>query len=261
MAQSVLSLPRRRPPAILRALPSGKALLVAAVLVACAGGLYALARQTSMFAVNRVDVEGAPPALAKTINTELTSFAGNSLVSLDGAAVVNRLESLPTVVSASYDRDFPHTLRVRVVPERAVAVLRSGASSWLVSARGRVMGVVDRMRFRTLPRIWLPPQARVEVGSFLSDDPGTAARALRAFTATGFARQAIWARIHDAQLTVGLRSGVELRFGAPTDLALKIAIVRSILPTVSSPSAGGPSYLDVAVPERPVAGSNTQPAG
>jgi cell division protein FtsQ len=242
-------------------LPSGKALAIAAAFVACAGGLYALARETSMFAVSRVDVRGAPPALARTIGSTLSPFLGASLVSLDGAAVVNRLESLPTVVSATYDRDFPHTLRVLVVPERAVAVLRSGTLSWLVSARGRVMATVDRKRFRTLPRIWLPPQARIDVGSFLSDDAGTAARALHAFAATGFARQAIWARIHEAQLTVGLRSGVELRFGAPTDLALKIAVVRSILPTVALPAAGGPAYLDVSVPERPVAGTNSQPEG
>lgn len=242
-------------------LPSGKALAVAATFVACAGGLYALARETSMFAVSRVEVQGAPPALARNIGTVLTPFVGDSLVSLDGAAVVNRLQALPTVVSASYDRDFPHTLRVRVIPERSVAVLRSGALSWLVSARGRVMATVDRKRFRTLPRIWLPPQTRIDVGSFLSDDAGTAARALRAFAATGFARRAIWARIHNGQLTVGLRSGVELRFGAPTDLALKIAVVRSILPTVPLPTAGGPSYLDVSVPERPVAGTNPQPEG
>lgn len=261
MAQSVLSLPRRRPPAFLRVLPSGKALAIAAICVTCAGGIYALARETSMFAISRIEVRGAPPAVSRNISGALRPFVGNSLVSLDGAAVVNRLEALPTVVSAKYDRDFPHTLRVHVVPERAVAVLRSGAISWLVSARGRAMATVDRKRFRTLPRIWLPPQTRVDVGSFLSDDAGTAARALRAFAATGFARRAIWARIHDAQLTVGLRSGVELRFGAPTDLALKIAVVRSILPTVPVPAAGGPSYLDVSVPERPVAGTNSQPEG
>lgn len=261
MAQSVLPLPRRRTPAPLRVLPSGKALAIAAIVVGCAGGMYALARETSMFAISRIDVRGAPPALARTVGTTLSPVIGNSLVSLDGAAVVNRLEALPTVVSASYDRDFPHTLRVRIVPERAVAVLRSGASSWLVSARGRVMASVDRRRYRTLSRIWLPPQARVDTGSFLSDDAGTAARALRAFAATGFARQATWARIHDAQLTVGLRSGLELRFGAPADLALKIAVVRSILPTVELPAAGGPSYVDVSVPERPVAGTNSQPGG
>ena len=52
-------------------------------------------------------------------------------------------------------------------------------------------------------------------------------------------------------------SGVALRFGAPSDLALKIAVVRAILPTLHV-SGGG--YLDVSVPERPVAGTDSQPS-
>jgi cell division protein FtsQ len=234
-------------------------LLVVSACLLVAAGLYTLARETSMFAARSVDVRGASPLISKQVAAALRPFVGESLVSLDGAAVVSRLEQLPTIVSATYDRDFPHTLRVRVVPERPVAVLRSGASSWLVSARGRVVATVDRKRFRALPRIWLSPGARVELGSFLSDDPGTAARALRAFALSGFSRRAVWARIRGGQLTLGLRSGLELRFGAPTELALKIAVVRSIIGTLALPSSGGPSYLDVSVPERPVAGANPQP--
>jgi hypothetical protein len=60
---------------------------------------------------------------------------------------------------------------------------------------------------------------------------------------------------------LGLRSGLKLDFGAPTSLDLKIAVVRSILPTLARPSGGGPSYLDVSVPERPVAGPNSQVGG
>jgi cell division protein FtsQ len=261
VAQPVLSLPRRRPSVLLRVLPSGRALLVGVALVAAAAGLYALGRETSMFAVRTVQVEGAPPALAAQVRAELVSFSGTSLLALNGAQVVNRLENLPTVVSATYDRDFPHTLRVRVVPEVGVAVLRSGAASWLVSARGRIIAAIDPSRFRRVPRIWLPRGFDIEPGSFLSDDAGAAARALRAFGDAGFARSVSWARIHDGALTVGLRSGLEVRLGRPADLLLKIAIVRSILPTLVVPANGGPSYLDVSVPERAVAGSNPQPAG
>jgi hypothetical protein len=42
---------------------------------------------------------------------------------------------------------------------------------------------------------------------------------------------------------------------------LKIAIAHGIVPALALPSAGGPDYLDIAVPERPVAGRNPQPAG
>jgi hypothetical protein len=54
---------------------------------------------------------------------------------------------------------------------------------------------------------------------------------------------------------------LEVRLGPPVDLRLKIAIVRGLLPSLALPSAGGPDYLDLAVPERPVAGRQSQVSG
>ena len=68
-------------------------------------------------------------------------------------------------------------------------------------------------------------------------------------------------RALDGQITLGLHGGLEIRLGAPIDLPLKIAIARGILPTFALPRAGGPDYLDITVPERPVAGRNPQPSG
>src|SRR5207247_11055253 len=76
VSQGVLSLPRRRPPALLRLLPSGRALLVATALVLIAAGLYGLARETSMFAVRTVDVQGASPALAAPVRAALRPLDG-----------------------------------------------------------------------------------------------------------------------------------------------------------------------------------------
>jgi len=57
-----------------------------------------------------------------------------------------------------------------------------------------------------------------------------------------------------------LRSGLEVRLGSKDDLRLKLAIARRILATLGT--SGGGDYLDVSVPERPVAGSvNSQVAG
>ena len=262
MNGSVLSLPRRRPPALLRIVPSGRALLIAGAAVSISAGLYGLARETGMFAIRGVEVDGAPPAVAAQARAALRSFDGASLLSLDGTAVVQKLEALSTIRSATYDRAFPHTLRVDVVPEVPVAVLRRGASSWLVSARGRVIAQTDRLRSRSLPRIWLPAGAAIDVGGILADeDGGAAARALTAFSPSGFPRRVAWARVDAGSLRLGLRSGLELRFGPPTELPLKIAVAQSILPTLALPSLGGPTYLDLSVPDRPVAGTNAQPGG
>jgi len=261
VTQRVLSLPRRKPPALLRALPSGRALLVATALVLIGAGLYGLARETSMFAIRKIDVQGASPSLAAEVRTAMRDVEGRSLLALKSGATIARVEALPSVHTATVDRGFPHTLRIRVVPEQPVAVLRSGPASWLISARARVMEVVDSGTRRSVPRIWLPAGFDVPRGSFLSGDAAAAARALRAFITAGFANRVTWARIRSGQLTLGTRSGLELRLGAPIDLPLKIAIVQRIAPTLTVPGAGGPEYLDVSAPERPVAGTNPQVEG
>ena len=193
---------------------------------------------------------------------ELSRFEGRSLVGLDGAAIAQRLEALPAVRSATVDRSFPHTLRVYVVPEPPVAVLRRGTDSFLVSARGRVIAPVARGTFGALPRIWLPSTTDIALGSFLDgEDGGLAAHSLAAFVGSGFTSRVAFVRALDGQITLGLRGGLEIRLGAPVDLRVKIAIAHAIVPTLARPAAGGPTYLDIAVPERPVAGRNPQPGG
>jgi cell division septal protein FtsQ len=165
---------------------------------------------------------------------------------------------VPGVQSATYDRAFPNTLRVVVVPERPVAVIRQGASAWLVSARGRVLRALVRGAAKALPRIWLPRSADVQVGATVApDEGGQAAAALATARSVGFR-----GRVRDVSTTAGslvfsLRSGLQLRLGDEHDLALKLAVAARILPLVR-----GAAYLDVSLPARPVAGSaNAQPAG
>jgi len=52
------------------------------------------------------------------------------------------------------------------------------------------------------------------------------------------------------ELTLVLRSGLELRLGDGSDLPLKLEVSRRILPHLGASDA----YLDVSVPNRPVAG-------
>jgi cell division protein FtsQ len=212
--------------------------------------------------VRSIQVEGASPRLAAEVRAELRPFDGRSLVSVNGAAVEQRLSGLAAVRRAVVDRSFPHTLRIRVLPELPVAVLRRGAESWLVSARGRVIATIALRARSDLPRIWLPSRTEIAKGAFLGDESGAlAARSLAAFVGSGFTSRTAFVRALDGQITLGLRGGLEIRLGAPIDLRLKIAIARGIVPTFALPARGGPDYLDITVPERPVAGRNPQPSG
>ena len=262
MAERALRLPPT--PKLGRAVlvPSARVAAWGAGLAAAVAILYLIARGTSMFAMTNVQVLGAPPAVAAQARAALRPIQGRSLLQLDGAAVVSTLEGLPTVFRASYDRDFPHTLRVRIVPEQPVAVLRRGTGSWLVSARGRVIAAVRRGARMSLPRIWLRRSAAVRVGDILHDASGAlASRVLRWFRGAGFGSRIAFVKASGGRIVVGLRGGLELRLGPPLDVPLKLAVAKSILPTLAAPAAGGPRYLDLAVPERPVAGIDSQVEG
>lgn len=216
-------------------------------------GAYFAARETSTFAVRTIEVSGGTPKLDAQIRAALARLHGRSLLALDGGALERRVDALPAVVASSYDRAFPHTLRVTVVPEVPVAVLRRGKETWLVSARGRTIARIPGRTEPLLPRIWVPTAAPVAAGAFLApDDGGTAARALA--LAQGFPARVSTATLSHGELTLRLRAGVELRLGDPVDVRLKLAVARRALRVLPA----GSTYLDVAVPQRPVAGSNPQ---
>jgi cell division protein FtsQ len=246
---AVIPLPRASRVRSLPFLPSRRALLIGLGLVAVAVGSYVAARQSSAFAVTRIEVAGAPAGVRAQVRQTLAPLTGTSLLALDGAALERRVEALPSVVAARYDRAFPHTLRLTVVAETPVAVLRRGAEAWLLSARGRVVSRVRRPGANGLPRIWVPARTPVELGGFLAPEAGgTAARALA--VAARFPARIAGATAQAGELVFRLRSGLELRLGAPTDVRLKLAVARRALPRLPR----GATYLDVSVPGRPVAG-------
>lgn len=243
---------RRGSDALHKLAPSGRSLAVGAGLLVLAAAAYVLARQTSAFAVRSLVVRGGSSQVQAQVRRALAPVLGTSLVALDGRAVERRVEALPTVVSATYDRSFPHTLRLVVVPERPTAVVRTGRRSWLVSARGRVVTPVARDAERALPRVWLPASTPLRAGGFLPADQGLATvEALAA--AIRFPAAIRNASLDGGALVFHLASGLELRLGEPADVRLKLAVARRALAVLPA----GMTYLDVSLPGRPVAGAET----
>jgi cell division protein FtsQ len=237
-------------PELARLAPSGRSLLVTVALAGCAALVYLVARETSVFAIQTVAVRGASPRIAAEVRRALSPLDGVSLLALGRSDVERRLSALPDVASASYDRAFPHTLTVVVVPERPVAVVRRGSGSWLVSARGRILAPVAHGALPALPRIWMAAGTDLHAGMTLAPDSGgRAAAALAVASRVGFDARIASVTLADATLTFKLKSGLELRLGTPDEVALKLAVAAKILPVVGA----GATYLDVSVPARPVA--------
>jgi cell division protein FtsQ len=244
------SLPEVHPRAWLaHVAPTRQSLAIGFGMLAVALGGYLIARESSLFAIDQIEVKGGSPQIAGQVRQALASVAGRPLVGLDGSAVLQTVDALPTVMSASYDRAFPHTLRITVVAERPAAVLRRGPDSWLVSMRGRVMERLPAATLPRLPRIWLSTRTSVRIGAELTAAGGaTAAHA--AGLAGAFAARVASASYRDGELVFHLRSGVEVLLGGGDDVKLKVAVADQVLALLPS----GSTFVDVSNPGRPVSG-------
>jgi cell division protein FtsQ len=235
-------------------------LLVGLALVAVAAGAYAVARETSLFAVRKLVVVGGSARAQAEVRAALAGELGRSLLKVSGDDVDRRIAGSPDVVSVRFDRAFPHTLKVVVRSERPVLLLRQGDKGWLVSARGRVMRAVHDVRLSSLPRAYVPSTASIADGDVLPTTQGGRAAAALAAVRGPLLGRIRFVRTGPRELTFVLANGLELRLGAISEIRLKLAIADRILALIGPTATGG--YVDVSVPERPVVGSiNSQVGG
>jgi cell division protein FtsQ len=236
-----------------RLVPSGRTLLIAFGVLAGLLVAILLARETSLFGVSSIEVSGASPRVARQVERALDERRGSSLVGLDLEAARADVLSLSTVAGVSFDRAFPHTLRVTVEPERPVAVARQGAVGYVLSERGRVIARVDRHARPGLARLWVARDVTLEPGAIVDGDLRVAVEAVTPLVGSRFPGRVVSLNTAGGQLTLRLRSGVELRLGGLSDVALKLAVAARVIPRLPV----GAGYLDVSVPDRPVAGTST----
>ena len=232
--------------------PSGRTLLVAFGVLA--GILLAIlaARETPLFGIRSIEVSGADSRVTRQVQRALDGRAGESLFGVDLEAAELEVAALPTVAAVSFDRAYPHTLRVTVVPERPVAMVRQGADSFVVSDRGRVVATAERTEQPELARIWVAKDVRLDTGGYVEGELRTAVGAVAPLAGIRFPSRVVSVATTD-ELTLRLASGLELRMGDMRDVDLKLAVAGRVLPLLPQ----GTGYLDVSVPHRPVAGAAT----
>lgn len=268
MARRLPAAARAQPPwAALRlelpALRARRAWGIAAAILAAIALAYVVARETPLFAVQHVSVSGASPRVARDVRAALRSVGGSSLVKVDAGALERRLADLPSVVGATVDRAFPHDLDVVVQPERPVGLLRAEATTWVVSARGVVIRAWTGDDDIRLPRIGVGDDASdaLAPGSSVGGDVAQGAlRVLDRIPAT-FPVHVRRLRIEEGTVRLGLGHGRDLRLGSEERLGAKIAAAAAVLASLPVGERRSLAYLDVSLPERPVASVNTQVEG
>jgi cell division protein FtsQ len=244
---------RRSLPDVRALTPSPRSLVVGIALALVAVGAYFGARDTSVFAVRTLDVRGGNAELRQQVRDALAGEVGTSLLRVNSSVVASRVDPIPGVRSFTIDRAFPHTLRVLVRREVPVLVVRQvpGRAAFLVAASGRVIRTLPHSRLSDLPRLWVTKAVSVQVGSSLPPQLAAAATSLAPLQGAALPGGVASVRVGQDELTLTLRSGLEVRLGDTGDLRLKLAIARRILGQTGA-ALGGTGYLDVSVPLRPV---------
>jgi cell division protein FtsQ len=230
-------------------LPSTRSFAVGAALIILIAGGYAIARETPIFAIRSIEVEGAAPGVTGRVRSALEPLRKTNLVAFDAQEGRKLAAQIPYVASVRFDRAFPNTLRVIVTPERPVAVLRRGRDAWIVSGRARVLSKIKGEPPPSLPRIWLARSSEPLVGAVLSDEAADVVRALVPMSGVRLPVAIRSAKSVDGELTVVLASGVEVLLGDPYELRLKLSVVARVLPI-----AGDAAFIDASVPDRVVTG-------
>jgi cell division protein FtsQ len=234
-----------------------RTLAILAIVLAVIGLGYAAARFTSLFALRELDVKGGPPEVRAAVREAGSPFLGQSLVALDQDELLSSLAELPTVRSARIDRAFPHTLRIVVVAERALAVVRNGQESWLVSEQGHVIRPANLEKTR--PVVWTTPGTVLQPGALVEDDNVRLALEGLRNLPPDFPEEVEMARAAGGSVVLDLENGMELRLGTAESMSLKLAVAGRVLRSLSATERDDLTYLDVSVPERVVGSATLDP--
>ena len=224
-------------------------LLASAALAALlAAGYFGWLRDSSLVAVEEVEVTGLTAPSAERIEQALTA-AGKDMTTLHvrPQELERAVAGFPVVQAIQVSADFPHALHVRVIEHRPVAVLESGGQRVPVAGDGTLLPDVEVRG--ALPSVSV---AATTSAGRLSD------RTARAFAAVaGAAPAELLARAESISPSAGrgivveLRDGPELIFGDASRPRAKWVAAGAVL---AQESARGASYLDLRIPERPAAG-------
>jgi cell division protein FtsQ len=218
-------------------------LLVAAC--ALAAGYVGWFRDSSFVQVEEVTVTGLTTRDAPRVRAAI-AMAARDMTTLH--VRVDELEravrGYPAVRELRVQADFPNALSVRVIEHRPVALLVPGRVP--VAADGTVLrGVPVERRLPTV----------AAGGALAGDRVAAGARALVLVAAA--APAALRGRVERVRrdrargLVADVRDGPEIVFGDAGALPAKWLAAARVL---ADPGAAGASYVDVRLPERPVAG-------
>jgi cell division protein FtsQ len=224
-----------------------RAALAAAALIALVVLAGVWFRTSSFVRVTAVTITGIEGPQSAQIRRALTTAARDmTTLTVDDAALHKAVATYPVVRSLRTSTSFPHRLRIVVNAYDPVAAVRSGGgAATAVSSDGTLLPGTSTKGLPVVGVRSLTEHGRV-------GDPA----ARRTIGLLAEAPAPLRARVE--RVYVGLRgiaatveNGPKLYFGGSDRARAKWSAAAQVL---ASASAAGATYVDVRIPERPVAG-------
>jgi cell division protein FtsQ len=234
------------------ALPSGRAVRRWALALVLVGAALAAAyllwfRDSSFVRVEAVRVDGAEgdPSIESALRSEGRRM---STLDVDEGALRAAVADIPAVESLSAEGVFPHRLDITVTLRRPAGYLEDDGAIEVVSGDGTILESADE-KPEGLPPIDAPSDGGSEA---VSGDALDVAEVLGAAPAdlVGEIDEASLDSEHGVVAEVG--DGIELRFGDTSRSPDKWEAAAAVL---ADPELVNATYIDVTVPEHPVAGT------
>lgn len=229
-------------------------LAVALLALAILGAAYFLwLRDSSLVAIDEVEVSGLTTRDAPRVRAALESVARDmTTLHLSEERLQAAVSPWPVVGDLRVVTDFPHAVRIEALERRPVALVGPRSDRAPVAADGTVL--------RGLPRV--PRVPAVDLRGAPRGNHLGAGATLTLIEVAGAAPPALLARLRTVRggargLVVEMRRGPEVVLGAPTRLRAKWAAATAVL---ADRTSRGAAYVDVRLPERPVAGGVVAPA-
>jgi cell division protein FtsQ len=230
--------------------PHGRRRLVVLglLLVALAAGYLFWLRDSSLVQVQKVTVSGIDTADGARVRAKLTAAARHmTTLHVDVAALRQSVADEPIVQSLSVRADFPHGLRISIVQNRPVALLVANGRQVAVAPDGTILDASKVSNGLPIVRVGgLPSAGRMPDGP-ARDRVAVAAAA----PARLLPRIASISIQHGRGAVAQLQNGPVVIFGQAVELDRKWTAATAVL---SDRKSQGATYIDVRMPDRPVAG-------
>ncbi len=217
--------------------------------VAALWALWAGVSGSQLFEITRVEVVGNTRLSSDEVIALAALDDGETLLRVNGDAVVSRITESPWIADADLSRRIPSTLRIEVKERVPAAVVDTGTTFWFVESGGRVLAESIASSATVVPVIRDVPDFVAEPGN--TSESAVLRNALRVLDGLSdglrtSVRTVSAPRVEETALLTA--TGVEIMVGEAVNMEKKSLLIADILAAQGDRVV----FIDVRSIERPI---------